>query len=89
MPGYAVKPLIIGIAVVIWLKFLLPATGWMFYELHHATGIDWFYWGYSVFRGGGYFFSTWAYQTIVCLIVGLLTFLLLARRGKRRQLTEA
>ena len=70
-----------GLAVTLYLRFGLEPTGWLFYELSHATGIDGLYWGYSIFRGGGYFFSLWAYQTLACIAVGALTAWLLARRG--------
>ena len=34
MPAYAIKPMLIAIAVTVWLKFLLPATGSLFqYEM--------------------------------------------------------
>ena len=88
MPAYAIKPMLIAIAVTVWLKFLLPATGWLFYELHHATGFDWVYRGYTVFRGGGYWFGNWPHQTLTCVTLGLFLFMLLARRGKRRSMAE-
>ena len=89
MPPYTIKAAVIAILVACWLRFLLPATGWLFYELHHLTGMDWVYWGYTVFRGGGYFFGTWPYQTAACVAVGVVIYFILARRGKRRAALEA
>ena len=83
MPGSILKPLLVSLAVGLWLRFLLEPTGWLFYELHHATGFDWIYWGYTVFRGGGYFFSTFPYQSLVCLAVAGSLFGLLYWRGQR------
>ncbi len=61
-----------ALIVVLWLRFLLIPTSMLFYELYHATGIDGIYWGYSVFKAAGYYFSIWEYQTLVCVGVGLL-----------------
>ena len=60
-----------AVAVAIYLKFLLQPTGWVFYELHHLLGVDAVYWGYSVFRGAGYYFGVWEYQNLACLAAGL------------------
>jgi hypothetical protein len=64
--------IIIALIVMLWLKFLLIPTAMAFYELHHATGIDGIYWGYSVFKAAGYYFGVWEYQTLVCVVTGLL-----------------
>lgn len=64
-----------AIGLGLYLKFLLEPTGWLFYELHHLTGIDAIYWGYTVFRGGGYYFNTWEYQNLACVTVSLVILL--------------
>jgi hypothetical protein len=61
-----------AIGLGLYLKFLLEPTGWLFYELHHFTGIDFVYWGYTVFRGGGHFFNAWEYQEVACVTVSLI-----------------
>ncbi len=81
LPG--IKTWVWAIGVALFLKYLLEPTGWLFYELHHLTGIDSVYWGYTVFRGGGYFFNQWAYQSITCLGVGLLILAIGWWRGAR------
>ena len=77
------KALVWAIAVAIYLKFLLIPTGVLFYELHHATGIGFVYWGYSIFKGAGYYFSVWEYQTISCVLVGVAIFGIAVLRGNR------
>ena len=77
------KALVWAIAVAIYLKFLLIPTGVLFYELHHATGIDFIYWGYSVFKGAGYYFGVWEYQTITCVMVAGAIFGIAVWRGHR------
>jgi hypothetical protein len=62
----------IAIAVGLYLYFLLPATAVLFYELYHLTGIGPIYWGYSVFKAGGYYFGIWEYQLISCVLVSAL-----------------
>ena len=75
-----------GLAVALFLRFGLEPVGWLFYELSHATGIGWLYWGYSVFSGGGYAFGLWPYQALACLLAGLLVsfFIMHRRRAKER-----
>lgn len=66
------KRLIIAVAVALYLRFLLPATAWLFYELYHLVGIGPVYWGYSLFKAAGYYFGQWPGQTAACLVVALL-----------------
>ena len=61
-----------GLVLALFLRYGLEPTGWLFYELSHATGIDGLYWGYSIFRGGGYAFGLWPYQTLACVLAGVL-----------------
>ena len=60
----------LGILVGLYLYFLLPATGMIFYELYHLTGVDFVYWGYTAFKAGGYLFGLWEYQLVACVAVG-------------------
>ncbi len=82
------RGLLISITVGIYLKFLLIPTGVMFYELHHATGIDFIYWGYSIFKAAGYYFGVWEYQTLTCVLVAVSLFALAVLRGSRVKNTE-
>ena len=63
------RRLVIAVAVGLYLYFLLPATAVLFYELYHLTGIGPVYWGYSVFKAGGYYFGIWQYQLLTCVLV--------------------
>lgn len=67
-----IKTTLIALAVALYLRFLLIPTGVLFYELHHATGVDAIYWGYSAFKGAGYYFGVWPYQTLACCAVAVL-----------------
>tara|TARA_R110002073_G_scaffold126955_2_gene272134 strand:- start:31 stop:288 length:258 start_codon:yes stop_codon:yes gene_type:complete len=60
---------IIAILAAVYLYFLLPATAVMFYELHHLTGIDAIYWGYSGFKAAGYYLGVYEHRLLVCLLV--------------------
>ena len=63
------KRWLIAAAVGLYLYFLLPATATLFYELYHLTEIGPVYWGYSAFKAAGYYFGTWEYQLLTCLLV--------------------
>lgn len=65
------RGMIWGLALALWLYFLLPATAVMFYELYHLTGVDAIYWGYSAFKAAGYYFGIWPYKLLVCALAGL------------------
>ena len=57
--------------LALYLYFMLPATALFFYELHHLTGIDSIYWGYSIFKAAGYYFNAWPYQLAACIGVAI------------------
>lgn len=63
---------VIGTGVGLYLYFLLPATGVLFYELYHLTDIGPLYWGYSIFKAAGYYFGIWDYQLVSCIVVAAL-----------------
>ena len=77
-----IKAILWGLGIALYLRFGLEATGWMFYEASHALGADWLYWGYSIFRGAGYVFGMWAFQTLACVIAGVLVGLNVMRRNR-------
>lgn len=70
------KRLIIAVAVAAYLYFLLPVTAVMFYELYHLTGIGPIYWGYSGFKAAGYYLGVYEYRLLVCVLVGLVFFVI-------------
>ena len=59
----------VAILAGLYLYFMLPLTATAFYELHHLTGIDLIYWGYSLFKAAGYYFSIWEYRLLACLLL--------------------
>ena len=77
------KPLLLGLGLALCLRFLLIPTAVLFYELHHLTGIDFIYWGYSGFKIAGYYFGVWEHQTLSCIALGLLLFLFARWRGSK------
>ena len=83
------KPLLLGLVVALYLRFLLLPTAAFFYELHHLTGIDFIYWGYSGFKVAGYYFGVWEHQTITCVAVAIAIFGFAALRGARADKKEA
>lgn len=74
-PQLSRRRLIGGVAVAIFLLWCLEPTAWLFYELHHLTGIGPIYYGYSVFRAGGYFLGQSALHVPISLLLGLLVAL--------------
>lgn len=79
------RALLWGAGVALFLHFGLEPTGWFFYEASHALNLDFLYWGYTVFRGSGYAFGLWAYQTLACVGIGLLVGLLVFWRSQARE----
>jgi apolipoprotein N-acyltransferase len=77
------KALLWGFITGLYLRFGLEPTGWLFYEASHALGIDWLYWGYSIFRGAGYAFGLWQFQTLACLLAGAVVALVIKRKNGR------
>ena len=75
----------VGIGVGLYLRFLLLPTAVLFYELHHATGLDFIYWGYSGFKIAAYYFGVWEYQTLACIAAGLVFFFIALWRAARKQ----
>ena len=83
------KPLLLGLVVALYLRFLLLPTAVFFYELHHLTGIDFIYWGYSGFKVAGYYFGVWEHQTITCVVVAIGIFGFAILRGARADKKES
>ena len=71
-----------GFLIALYLRFGLEPTGWFFYEISHALGMDFLYWGYSIFRGGGYAFSLWPYQSFVCVLTGIFVAIIIFWRSQ-------
>ena len=77
------RSLLLALVSAVYLKYLLEPTAWLFYELHHLTGIDAVYWGYSIFRGAGYYFGVWEYQNLSCVVVALTIVAIAWWRGNK------
>lgn len=79
-----IRAVVWGVAVALFLQFGLEPTGWLFYELSHATGIDALYHGYSLFRGGSYMYHLWPWHLASSIAAGLAIGLVVAWRHGRR-----
>ena len=62
----------------LWCRYFLEPTGWLFYELHHKSGIDGLYWGYSAFRFADYWLASEQLKTPVSVAFGVGLFFLLS-----------
>lgn len=81
----SIKPVAYGLAVFAWLYALLPATATLFYELHHLSGLDIIYWGYSAFKAAGYYLSISPYRWVVCAVIAIFVALVTQYRLRRKQ----
>ena len=77
------KALMTAVLLALYLRFLLTPTAWLFYELYHATGVEFIYWGYRFFRALGYYFGIWPYQSLACVLLAAGLFGMAIWRGSR------
>ena len=85
MSAVVMRALASGTAVALYLRFGLEPTGWAFYWLSQTLDLAWLHWGYSAFRGAGYFFGLWALQLWACIGIGLAVAALAGWRGARNR----
>lgn len=76
---------VIAVSVALYLYFLLPATAELFYELYHLVKIEPIYWGYSAFKGAGYYLGVYEHRLLVCLAVAAAILLIPALIKKLRR----
>ena len=74
----------ISTVFVLYLKFLLPATAELFYELYHLLHIDFIYWVYSAFKVVAVYFGQWPLQNLALFLLWLLLSLFSYWKHKRR-----
>lgn len=72
---------LIAIGLTLYLYFLLPATATLFYELHHFTGLDFVYWGYSLFKAAGYYLGVAEGRLLICGAAGGVVLLISALKS--------
>ena len=78
------RAMAISTVVVLYLKFLLPETAGLFYELYHLLHIDALYWVYSVFKVVAVYFDQWPAQNLAIGLLWLLLSLFSYWKHKRR-----
>ena len=74
----------ISTVFVLYLKFLLPETAWLFYELYHLLQIDALYWVYSGFKVVAVYSDQWPAQNLALGLLWLLLSLFSYWKHKRR-----
>lgn len=75
---------LLAIGLALYLYFLLPATATLFYELYHLTGVDFVYWGYSIFKAAGYYLSVAEGRLLICVGAGGVVLLVSAVKSLLR-----
>ena len=74
----------ISTVFVLYLKFLLPETAGLFYELYHLLHIDALYWIYSGFKVVAVYSDQWPAQDLAIGLLWLLLSLFSYWKHKRR-----
>jgi hypothetical protein len=82
--AHVYRAMAISSLFAVYLKFLLPATAGLFYELYHLLQIDVLYWLYSGFKVVAVYFNLWPSQNIAIGLLWLLLSLLSYWKHKRR-----
>ena len=74
----------ISTVFVLYLKYLLPATAGLFYELYHLLHIDVIYWVYSAFKVVSIYFDQWPLQNLALFLLWLILSLFSYWKHRRR-----
>jgi hypothetical protein len=78
------RAMAISTVFVLYLKFLLPETATLFYELYHLLHIDALYWIYSGFKVVAIYFNQWPAQNLALGLLWLLLSLFSYWKHERR-----
>ena len=85
MNKISIRAIAWGLAVALYIRFGLEATGWLFYEASFALNIDALYLGYQGFRGGNYLLEQSAMLTPLSAAAGLAVWLLVQWRQSNKE----
>ncbi len=77
-----------GALAGLWVYFWLPATAFLFFELYHATHLEFVYWGYSLLRIGDYYLDLSGYRVAVSLMLALSVVIAVTVVNKFTKRTE-
>lgn len=81
---YLYRAMAISTVFILYLKFLLPATATLFYELYHLLHIDPIYWLYSAFKVVAVLFDQWPAKNLALFLLWLLLSLFSYWKHRRR-----
>ena len=82
--AFALRAVAVSTAVALYLKFLLPATAGLFYELYHLLSIDALYSVYIGFKVSAVYFAQWSGQNLALAVLWILVSLLVYWKNHRR-----
>lgn len=75
----------VSTAVALYLKFLLPTTAGLFYELYHLLSIDVLYSVYIGFKVAAVYFAQWSGQNLAIALLWILLSLFIYWKNSRQE----
>ena len=83
--AFALRAVAVSTAVALYLKFLLPATAGLFYELYHLLSIDALYSVYIGFKVAAVYFAQWPGQNLAIALLWILLSLFIYWKNSRQE----
>ena len=83
--AFALRAVAVSTAVALYLKFLLPATAGLFYELYHLLSIDVLYSVYIGFKVAAVYFAQWPGQNLAIALLWILLSLFIYWKNSRQE----
>ena len=83
--AFALRAVAVSTAVALYLKFLLPATAGLFYELYHLLSINALYSVYIGFKVAAVYFAQWPGQNLAIALLWILLSLFIYWKNSRRE----
>ena len=83
--AFALRAVAVSTAVALYLKFLLPATAGLFYELYHLLSINALYSVYIGFKVAAVYFAQWPGQNLAIALLWILLSLFIYWKNSRQE----
>ena len=83
--AFVLRAVAVSTAVALYLKFLLPTTAGLFYELYHLLSIDALYSVYIGFKVAAVYFAQWPGQNLAIALLWILLSLFIYWKNSRRE----